>query len=232
MQIAIVSKFKNAIKSSLLSKYGLRIGKRPEVVICMGGEGTLLYGELIWPGVPKLFIKHKCKDGCRHDMDSILQKLASRSFSVKEMLKLEASVGGDETKRLIGLNDINIHYKMPCAIGLDVMVGKRKIKNVLGDGVIIATPYGSTAYFRSIARKTFVKGIGIAFNNPVRPVKPFVVSERSMIKVRITKGSGWMAADSNTKLIPIKAGDVITVRPYARPAKIIKLSGYPLKISI
>jgi len=39
--------------------------------------------------------------------------------------------------------------------------GKVLVPNLIGDGLIVASPYGSSAYFYSIAKKKFKKGLGL-----------------------------------------------------------------------
>lgn len=229
MKLAVVSWNKDALERELKG-LGFRIDrKRPDVVFCMGGEGTLLFGEIAYPGVPKVFILHKCR-GCRkHPFGGLLTDLRKGRYTITEETKVVGAVRGKG--RLVGLNDINIHYKLPCAIGLDVTVNRRAVsRNVLGDGLIVSTPYGSGGYYNSITRKTFSRGLGLAFNNPVQRVASRVVREDAVIKARVVKGEGYMACDCHRKVIPLKKGDVVEVKAHPQKARIIRFRGRPKKI--
>src|SRR3989338_462550 len=87
-----------------------------------------------------------------------------RKINIREFKKLNAKVNG--TMHFTGMNDINLHYKVPRAVRFKLYVNERQINGVIiGDGIIVSTPYGSSGYFDSIVHKTFKKGIGVAFNN-------------------------------------------------------------------
>ena len=69
------------------------------------------------------------------------------------MIKLKATT---KQKKIVALNEINIHHKLPTkAIRFYIKFGKNKIINLIGDGVIIATPFGSTGYYKSVGGKFF-----------------------------------------------------------------------------
>lgn len=217
----------------LLKDEGLIIDDvKPGVVFAVGGDGSFLTAEALYPGVPKVFIKHswKCKK-CRHNFKPIIKKFKQGRYKIIELFKLDVQVNGNKQKRLTALNDINIHYAMPTALRFDVSVGKKKAaSNVIGDGVVIATPYGSTGYYHSITHKDFKRGIGIAFNNVKEPIKPLIVKEDSVIKVEIKRGPGRVAADCQKKILDVKEEDVLTIKKSIGKAFIIKLNGYNLKV--
>jgi len=132
----------------------------PRIVISYGGDGTCLESELKYPGIPKLFLKHDsdCK-GCKsHDFSKIFEALENRDYRIIKTIKIEGRIKG---KKFIALNDINFNYRPPRALRFQVKVGSRMVNSTnIGDGVVIATPFGSTGYFKSITRGRFKKGIG------------------------------------------------------------------------
>lgn len=234
MKLAVVSWNRKGLEQEI-REAGFRISRWwPEFVVCAGGDGTFLFGEQVYPGVPKLLLKHRCTDKCKdHKLAPLLQKLAKGQFRIKKEIKVAATVNKNPRRRLVGMNEINIHYRLPCAVGLDVQVGRKSIaKGVMGDGLIVATPYGSSAYFHSIAKKTFTKGLGLAFNNPTRPVRPRVVGEGSLIRAKVVKHSGWVAADCNKRVLPLREGDTVEIRKHAKPAQIVVLKGKKEKIKL
>jgi NAD+ kinase len=218
MKVALVS-YKKGLILPTLKKFGHKIvSKNPELVIAFGGDGTLLYAEEKYPDKPKLFIYHSstCEKCSIHNFEPIIAKLGK--LKTENLFKVEARVKG---KRISALNDINIHYSPPRALRFDVKInGKTVAKNVIGDGVVISTPFGSKAYFYSITGRTFKKGIGIVFNNPTQKIRPIVAPESAKIEVKILRENGVVAHDTSKKLIGIKKGDRIIIQKCRKCTKV------------
>lgn len=226
MKVAVVSNNKKYFEAAIKKEKDLTLVKdSPDVVIAFGGEGTFLYSEMIYPGIPKVLVRHssKCKKCDKHDYQKVLNALLSDDFGVAEFLKVQGSIKG---RMLVGLNEINIHYTPPCAMRFGVDVDKETlVEEGIGDGLIVSTVYGSSGYFFSITRKTFDKGLGIAFNNLVKPVKTRIIPENSVIKVKIIRGPAVMCADCNKEIISLKTGDVVRIQKHSNFARILQLEG-------
>lgn len=224
MKLLVIGRRKNFFEKEIKKEKKLvLVKKNPEVVVAFGGEGTFLYSEMVCPGIPKLLVYHssKCRNCKNHDYKKIIKNLASKKFKTVSFLKIQASVNN---KKLVGLNEVNIHYQPPLALRFDVNVNnKTVVRECIGDGLVVSTPYGSSGYFYSITRETFSKGLGIAFNNPVKTLKEKIIPENSVIKVKLVRGHGIICVDCNKKIIPLKTGDVIRIQKYASPAKILQL---------
>jgi len=226
MKVAVVGYRKNYFENAIKKEKSLELTNyKPDTVIAFGGEGTFLYSEIIYPGIPKVLVLHssKCNDCKNHGYGKIIKALVNNKFKVAEFLKVQASVKG---KTLVGLNEVNIHYNPPCAIRFSVKVNKKLLaKECIGDGLIVSTPYGSSGYFYSITGKTFKNGLGLAFNNPVKPAKSKVVPKNSVIKVKIDRGPGVLCADCNKNVMPLKTGDVVKIQKHSNFARILQLNG-------
>ncbi|MCK5372869.1 MAG: NAD(+)/NADH kinase, partial [Candidatus Aenigmarchaeota archaeon] len=95
-------------------------------------------------------------------------------------------------------------------------------ENVIGDGVVISTPFGSTGYYTSLGGERFEKSIGIAVNNQHVWVKPVVASETSVIEVEILREDAYLLYDNDEEgKILLKKGDRIAVRKYDGVAKFV-----------
>ena len=94
----------------------------------------------------------------------MLARLASGTAVRTELLKLVVAVHG---RSIWGLNDILLRNSdIRSTVRFSVTVNSEPLTDeVIGDGLVVATPFGSSAYFRSISNTTFRTGIGIAFNN-------------------------------------------------------------------
>jgi NAD+ kinase len=228
MKVAVVGLDRHLVEQKL-PKYNLKLDKKdPDIVISFGGDGSALYAERVYPGIPRIMIKHSkvCKKCGQHDFSKIFSLLKQDKYEIEEEIKVQGILNKNP-KIFIGLNEIGIYHKIPTkAVRLKVKLDGKVIEdNVIGDGILVATPYGSTAYFHSITRKSFKKGLGIAFNNSVKKRKHRIVNENSIIEVEILRGKAWMAADNNELMFPIGKDDKVTIKKSDQKAKIIKIKG-------
>ena len=103
-------------------------------------------------------------------------------------------------------------------------VNNKKINKILiGDGIVVATPFGATGYYYSITQQTFKKGIGLAFNNMTRPINHLVLKENAKIKVKILRSDTTVASDNDPHVINIKEGDEVEIRKSDKISRIIRM---------
>lgn len=195
-----------------------------DIVISYGGDGTFLLSEARYPGIPKLLLKSSavCKlcEDCSHD--KILDSYVSGKYIVKKIPKLEATAGGTT---LQGVNDIIVHNTNPRhAIRYHVDINAERIPNheIIGDGVVIATPLGSTGYYRSITDGFFTAGIGLAFNNSTEQSEHVVLDAKDEIKISITRGPAFVYADNQETSIELQTGDIVTIKISTHEAELIR----------
>ncbi len=227
MKVAVVGLARKLIENKL-PEYGLKLDKKnPDVVISIGGDGTALYADRIYPGIPRVMIRHSktCVKCDEHDFSELLTALKEKKYKIIDEIKVEGIVNDDRKKELIGLNEIGLHHKIPTkAIRLGIKInGKVIVDEVIGDGILVATPYGSTGYFYSITRKKFSKGLGLAFNNSKKLREPSILSGDSVVEVEVLRGHGLVTADNDEKMIPVKALDVLKVKKSKEKARIIEM---------
>jgi NAD+ kinase len=190
----------------------LAVETDPDVVLTYGGDGLLLGSEREWPGVPKLPLRNS-RHGRRcgpHEVREALERLVAGRLSESRWAKVRAEARGEV---LIGLNDIIVHNARPTsAVRYRVWIDDREFAaEIMGDGVVVATPFGSTAYYRSITRNYFRRGLGLAFNNSTEPVDHLVLPAESVIRVEITRGPALAACDNDPRTVPLEEGDEIRV---------------------
>lgn len=229
MKIAIITKFnKEPIElKKLLNKFNFTyVTEDPDLVISEGGDGTLLISERTFPGVPKLLLKKSriCKN-CTIDLpvDEILKLLKEKKYKITEHTKLQLKTSTGE--RLTCTNDFIIRNKIPTqAIRFTVSINKEKINDIfIGDGLVISTPFGSTAYFNSITGKSFKTGFGIAFNNIQTSDKDIMLQDTDKVKVKIIRGQAELGTDNNPRTIILNSGDYVYLSKSNHNLKVVTL---------
>ncbi|MBI4148344.1 NAD(+)/NADH kinase [Candidatus Woesearchaeota archaeon] len=200
----------------------------PDLVISYGGDGTFLVAERAYPGVPKILVRDStiCKKCHDLPLSHILQRIKMGKYFLNEHPKLAARIPGKEDE-ILSTNDFVLRNIAPThAIRFTLEInGKKQNKGneYIGDGVVIATPFGSTAYYNSITRKTFTKGIGIAFNNLTTPTKHLVLSEQALLRIKLTRGDALFVADNDPTTYTLHEGDVINIKKSTHVARIIQV---------
>lgn len=209
----IVGKDSEHIDKIFQDKGYVRDDINPEVVISYGGDGTLLLSEHLFPSIPKLFLKNTLigKLGFKEPNDIVLEKFFTGQLEIKEYFKIQAEVKG---QHVLAVNEFSLKNKNPRhGIRFDVYINDRKVLNhIIGDGLMVSTPIGSTGYYKSITRSTFELGLGLAFNNTIEQYNHMVLKEDSVIKVVMLRGPGFCYVDNHEGEIDVEEGDEILIR--------------------
>ena len=211
---------------ALVESRGLElVTENPEVVLTWGGDGLLLGSERDWPGVPKLPLRNsrhgkKCEP---RQIEEALDRLLAGSLEKRVFSKVQAEAHGVVQ---IGLNDVIIHNSRPTSsVRYRVWIDDREFgREIVGDGVVVATPFGSTAYYRSITRGIFRSGLGLAFNNSTEQMDHIVLPEEAVIRIRITRGPAIVVADNHPDEIALDENDDVVIRKADDSAVILALT--------
>ncbi len=233
MRVALFGAESHVLTPEIARHAGLRLVTRaPEVVVCYGGDGTLLAAELKWPGLPKVpILNSKVGHHCiRHRPREVITALARQTFTVNTYNKLECAIhraGKSAPDRVVTpLNEIVVSKgRVNTAMRWQLWVDGTPYENgveIIGDGLVVCTPFGSTAYFRNITRGVFVKGIGVAFIAvSQQQVNHLVLPSDSVARVLITRGPALLAYDCAAEDIVLHTGDELVCRKHPHGATIL-----------
>lgn len=213
---------------TLVKSFGLEITeKNPEMIFSYGGDGTLIESEFAFPGIPKLLLRGSkiCKRCSPLSNEEVLKRLAEGKYEVEKRIKLEAAVKGEI---ITGVNDIMVHnqdhrHAMRYHIWLNNSQINTLEEEIIGDGIVAATPFGSTGYYRSITDSFFEIGIGLAFNNSTEQVDHLVLPETSEIRLQIVRGPAIVYADNQEKSIPVLESDEVIIKKSEQVFNLIKV---------
>ncbi len=172
-------------------------------MIVLGGDGTLLYAARLMGGreIPILGVNLGSlgflTDVAAPELKDTLQRFISGNVTVGERMMLEAVVedGSGKTETFSVLNDVVINKgNLSRTIRLQAWVNGAFLTVFNGDGLIIATPTGSTAYSLSAGGPIVHPTLCAVIITPICPHlltnRPIVVPESSVVEVKLVSGDG------------------------------------------
>lgn len=197
-----------------------------DFIISLGGDGTLIHTACanVGLGVPimginlgKLGFLTACEAA---DWKEALNKLIDGKFIVSERMTLEASIGQlsiDNRQSTIfrAVNEVVIKslYRV---VDLEVTVGNQKFLTATGDGVIVSTQTGSTAYSLSAGGPIVDVDLDCFVLTPVNahglPVPSVVLSPEDEIEIKVKKGDNVSLILDGQEHTKIEEGSVVQVR--------------------
>jgi NAD+ kinase len=194
----------------------------PEFMITIGGDGTFLIAERERPGLPKLLVRDslicfKCHD---EPLDEMLDMMRNGDGSIMKFMKLRA-VAGDREK--VATNDIVIRNSDPRhALRFRLRTdGEEPGALFIGDGIVAATAFGSTGYFRSVTRKTVEEGFGVAFNNTTEAHDPLLLPEDGRIELEVVRQDAHLLADNDPEMFVVREGQRVIIEQADEVARLV-----------
>ncbi len=199
--------------------------KQADLVIACGGDGTLLQAahRFRGTGIPILginigylgFITSIRGDRVRQDMKRVL----NAEFIISQRTALDLVI--EEPKRRItgwALNDaIIVRGDNPHVISISAQIGQRRLTNYRCDGLIVATPTGSTAYSLAAGGPIISPECNVL---TITPICPQALTNRSVVvnstepvemKLESASGPGIVQVDGMT-LAKVKPESSILVK--------------------
>lgn len=226
-KILLLGRYLSEVKETLQQHDFVVVNNNPDLILCYGGDGTLLGAERAYPTIPKFPIRdHYAAQLCeKHQLEQQLDALARGELTHKELIKIGGFVG---SKHLTGINDIFIHTEnRVSALRYRIEINDELYaEEIIGDGVGLATPYGSTAYYRSITGSIFRVGLGLAFSNSTEQVNHMVLPDTCEVKITITRGTGIMLCDNAPDQLRIEQGETAILRKTPQTAYMVGLDAF------
>jgi NAD+ kinase len=193
-----------------------------EIVIVLGGDGTILRGAEIsrLRKIPLLGVNlgHVgfMAEVEKLSLETVAASVISKSYATDPRMVLSYSVerDGKEVSQGWSLNEVTIERTESTMVELLVQVDRRPLSRWGCDGLIAATPTGSTAYAFSAGGPILWPNLDAVVLLPISAhalfSRPMVVSHQSEIVVEIESSAAMLSADA-LREFPLVEGDRITI---------------------
>jgi len=211
-----------------------------DALVVLGGDGTFLRAAravaevdvpLLGINLGKVGFLSKAEEG---DLEPVLGRIMDGDYTIDERMVIEGRIlrGGrvGEHERHVALNDIVIaRGALARVCRLDVSIDGTHLATFVADGLVVASPTGSTGYSFSaggpilepVSRNLVVTPIA-AYLSAFRSV---VVSPAQVVRCRVVDAHEALVSVDGREDLPIAVGDTVEVRAVERPIRLLEPAG-------
>jgi len=198
-----------------------------DAILVLGGDGTFLAAarEASRADVPILGVNLGglgfLTETAESDLYVVLERLIAGDVEIEPRMMVEARVGSRRGKAAwtgCGLNDVVIHQSDESRmVQLELRIGRTSIGTLAADGLIVATPTGSTAYSLSAGGPIVGPTIQALLATPICPhslaFRPLLVGANEKLRVRVgaNVNRARLTVDGQISRL-LQAGDDVEIR--------------------
>ena len=211
-----------------------------DVLVVLGGDGTFLRAAravsevdvpLLGVNLGKIGFLSKIE---ADELEATLTQVATGQFTLDERMALRGRIlpAGREgaVAEFFALNDVVVaRGSLARVVRLDVAIGPSHLATFIADGLIVASPTGSTGYSFSaggpildpLSRNLIVTPIA-GYLSAIRSV---VVSPRQTVRARVVDAHEALVSIDGREDFPLAVGDVVEVSARERPIRFVEPAG-------
>lgn len=208
-----------------------------DAVLTLGGDGTLLRAaRFAGPrGVPlvgcNLGRLGFLTTGGPEELETIVDRVDRADYELDERLALEVRVGGG-TDAAYAVNDAVVHKTgVARLITMRVYLEGEEVGQYSGDGLVVSTATGSTAYSLSAGGPIMHPSLDALLATPICPhtlaVRPLVVPGGRRVSVEVVSESDGQTVVTMDGQVgsPVAKGERVEVRAAEEPLRLIRFAG-------
>lgn len=213
-----------------------------DIAISIGGDGTFLRTAR-WVGAKQTpiigfntghlgFLAEESLENAAEIVDTLIKG----DFFIEERSLLEVHGSGEHLRQSIGghayaLNEVAVlRHDSASMINVHTFLDDIEIASYQGDGLIISTPTGSTAYNLSVGGPIIQPTAPCWALSPVAPhtltMRPLVVSDSHVITLRVESRTPSYHANLDGRLLVLPIDTTLTIRRAPFVVKVIHLNGH------
>ncbi len=211
---------------------------RSDVIVAFGGDGTMLRAARTIGdhGTPLLGINlgslGYLTDIPLNELSDAIGALLRGEFHVVERKRIAGAIRhkGGEVCNFRALNDIVVNMgPLPRALDMEIRLDRSTMGRFLGDGLIVSTTTGSTAYNLSAGGPIVHPSVGGYLITPICPhslaVRPILVPESMKVELKLHDvGQGATLTADGQAAVPLGKGDRVTYAIDSSTVRLIKFA--------
>ncbi|MBO8159187.1 NAD(+)/NADH kinase [Thermosyntropha sp.] len=210
-----------------------------DLIMVLGGDGTILRAARHYAiyNVPVLGVNMGTVGFLSHievaEIEACIDKFIRGDYVLDERMMLEINVlrNNVPVQKVHALNELVVRSKNPRLISFSLYLNKNKIADYKGDGVIIATPTGTTAYSLSAGGPLLEPDLEVMVITPLASYvlgrRPVVVSGENILHLTDLHSEEIIVyADGQTKL-DFMPGDELFIKKADYKLKMVDVKGRP-----
>ena len=215
------------------------LGKKCDLAIVIGGDGTMLAAarSLVRHHVPVVGVNQGrvgfMTDIGHRDMQGGIGAILEGKGTLEERTLLDAEIlrDGAAVLRTLALNEAVLGKGAEARlIEFELSLDGEYVYTLRADGMIVATPTGSTAYAMSAQGPILHPAVPALALVPLNPhtlsARPVSVSDRSVIEIKLLRAAGARAHFDGFALTDMAEGDRLVLRRSADTVRFVHPPGY------
>jgi NAD+ kinase len=213
------------------------IGKKIDLAIVMGGDGTMLSvaRSLIGDNIPLVGINRGrfgfLTDLRAEEMLAAFDKILNGAYQIEKRMLLEANVyrGSKQVYQGVALNDVVVKSGLRL-IELEVQVNGKFVHKQRSDGLILCTPTGTTAYSLSAGGPILHPNVDAIALVPISPHtlsnRPIALNSHSKIEIILVQSDDAQVSYDGQFQLELQVGDKIIIQRAAKDVSLLHPSEY------
>lgn len=225
---------------TLLAQYGdevvADVDASVNMVISLGGDGTFLRAaaQVGAFGIPIVGINAGhlgfLADVSPSEMDAFVEQMHRGRYEIRERSVLALAIDGGEVCDY-ALNEVAVtKHDSGSMISIRADVNGETVTTYRSDGLLVATPTGSTAYSLSAGGPIIYPQSDVFLLTAVAPhslnMRPIVVSDNKEITLTVTSRNGHFLVTTDGRLRNCPSGTTLTLRKAPYTIKVVKQEGH------
>ncbi len=225
----------SSIKAFTVVKSNQEAANRADMIIAIGGDGTMLHAAQLTVGMKKPVLGINCgKLGFmasiqQEKIDESLDAIKRGDYKMDERFMLEASINGGET--FYALNEFLFTKKDTTSlVTITASYDDQFINRYWSDGLIVASPTGSTAYNLSSGGPIVMPGTPVMLLTPINPhtltTRPLVLPSDKKLTIKVEESIEHILFSNDGRVMQVDQDELeVVIKRSVHNVQLVQLKG-------